>query len=129
MVSGDEKKALKYKPTKPIGPKESYTGKSIESFTFQGTKHQVRTWRQLLTIICATMAATQKDGFEEVLNLTGRKRPYFSKKPDQIRKPRKIDGTDIYVETNLSANSIVRMSTKVLSLFEYKPEDLSIEAK
>jgi hypothetical protein len=49
--------------------------------------------------------------------------------PNELRSPEKIPGTDIYVEVNLSANSIVRLSIDILSLFGYKKDDLSIEAR
>lgn len=119
----------KGKPTKPIGPKQNYTGKSIESFTFQGTKYEVTKWIELLTIICTTMAATHKDDFEIVLSLVGRKRPHFTRKPNEIRQPKQIAGTDIYFEANIGSEAIVRMCIKVISLFGYKPQDLSIDFK
>jgi hypothetical protein len=75
------------------------------------------------------MVATHRDRFEQVLNLVGRKRPYFTKSQNELRIPERIDGTNIYVEINLSANSIVKLSRDVLSLFGYTKEDLLIEAR
>ena len=117
----------KTKTPKPVGPKKNYTGKSIQSFTFQGTRHQVKSWRELLTSVCAIMAANHKDSFEDILNLRGKKLLYFSKKPDQIKHPRQIEDTDIYVSTHWSAAGVVRICIKVIALFGYKPGDLSIE--
>jgi len=125
------------KPVKPIlkpktKPKHgltTYTGKSIVSFTFQGNKYEITKWIELLTSICAIMATTHKDNVDLVLNLVGKKRPYFSKNPDEIRKPRLIESTDIYFETNLSSTRIMKMCIGVLQLFGYKPGDLSVETK
>jgi len=119
----------KTKTTKPVGPKMNYTGKSIESFSFQGTKYEMTKWRELLTTVCDIMAAIHKDRFEDILSLRGTKRLYFSKKPDQIRGPRQIEGTDIYVSMNFSAAGVVRLSTRTLVLFGYTPKDLSIDFK
>ena len=127
-----------YEPTRPTvrpSPKisvgyqrgESYTGKSIVSFTFKGTEYEVRSWREMLMEICNIMVNTHRNSFEQVLNLVGRKRPYFTKSPGELRIPEQVTGTDIYVEVNLSANSIVKLSRDILALFGYGTDDLSIE--
>jgi len=115
----------------PVGPQrdESYTGKSIVSFTFKGTRYNVRSWKDMLIEICNTMVNTHRNSFEQVLNLVGRKRPYFTKSPGELRNPERVNGTDIYVEVNLSANSIVKLSRDILALFGYKKDDLSIEVR
>ena len=75
------------------------------------------------------MLSTHRDQFDKVLNLVGRKRPYFTKNPGELRIPERINDTDIYVETNLSANSIVKLSKNILVLYEYAESDLSIEVR
>jgi negative regulator of replication initiation len=79
--------------------------------------------------MCDILAASHKDRFEEVLSLTGRKRPYFTKNPNELKAPERIAGTDIYVETNLSADRIGKISFDMISLFGYSAGDLSIEAQ
>jgi len=108
---------------------ESYTGKSIVSFTFKGDKYSVRSWKEMLIKICNLMLSGHREQFDKVFNLVGRKRPYFTKNPNELRAPKRINGTDIYVETNLSANSIVKHSKNILALFGYDEKDLSIEVK
>ena len=75
------------------------------------------------------MNSAHRSNFDRVLTLQGRKRPYFSKNPDELRIPEKIEGSDIFVEINLSANSIVKMCIDVLSLFGYSEEDFNIEVR
>ena len=106
-----------------------FTGKSIASFIFQGAKYDVRTWKDLLLQLCNIIFSTHRNNFEQVLNLTGRKRPYFTRRPDELRSPCQINGTDIFVEINLSSNSIVKLSREVIALFGYSENDLSIEVK
>lgn len=109
--------------------KESYTGSSIVSFNFRGKEYKVKYWIEMLKEICNIMLTLHRNRFEQVLNLVGRKRPYFTKNKDELRIPGRIKGTDIYVELNLSANSIAKLSKDVISLFGYDSEDLSIEVR
>jgi len=83
----------------------------------------------MLIKICNLMLSAHRDRFEKVLNLVGRKRPYFTKDPNKLRIPQKINDTDIYVEINLSANSIVKLTKNILLLFGYKEDDISIELR
>ncbi len=115
-------------PRRRVEIGESYAYKSISSFLFKGTRYEARSWKDMLIQVCNIMLATHKERFEQVLNLIGRKRPYFTRNPNELMSPERINGTDIYVEVNLSANSIVKLSIDILSLFGYTKDDLSIEA-
>lgn len=108
---------------------ENYTGKTISAFTFKGKRYEAKTWKDLLIQICNIMFATHGDRFDQILKLIGRKRPYFTKNQNELRIPERVKGTTIYVEINLSANSIVKLSKDVLSVFGYSKEDLLIEVK
>ena len=100
-TKGDEQIVLKYnKATKTVD--------RIAQYDFQNKSH--------------------REYFKNVLTLTGRKRPYFSIDPNQLRNPERIRGTNIYVETNLSANSVVKLTTKILELFGYDLKQLEINA-
>ncbi len=112
-----------------VEAEETYKNKSISSLTFKGRRYEVNSWKDMLVQICNIMLATHRDRFEQVLNLRGRKKPYFTKNPNELTRPEKISGTDIYVEVNMSANTIVRFSIDILSLFGYMKDDLSIEAR
>jgi len=105
----------------------TYRNKSIVSFTFKGEKYEVNSWRDMLLKICNIMFIKHGNIFEKVLSLRGRKRPYFTRNPNELRYPEKIPGTNIYVEVNLSADSIVKLSMDIISSFGYTKKDLSIE--
>jgi hypothetical protein len=62
------------------------------------------------------------------LQLRGSKRPYFTKNPDELRIPQQIEDSDIFMETNLNSNLIVRISLNVILLFGYSEKDLIVEA-
>jgi len=105
------------------------TGKTVISFTFRGNTYPVRSWKEMLLKICEIVLLTHRNQFEKVLNLAGRKRPYFTKNPYELRSPEKINGINIYVETNLNASSIVKLSKNIITLFGYTERDLSIEVQ
>lgn len=107
--------------------RSGFTGKGISAFVFYNKKYEARSWKQLLLGVCDEINNLHKKDFEKVLSLKGRKRPYFTKNANELRVPEKIKGTDIFVETNLSANSIVSLCEDVISLFGYK-DSLKIES-
>ena len=107
---------------------ESYSGRSISSFHFKGLQYQVRFWKELLTKLCEILNNKHPTEFDKVLSLRGRKRPYFSHNKDELWEPRRIGSTNIFVETNLSANSIVKLCFTTVALFGYPTKDLRIEA-
>ncbi|MEA3474919.1 MAG: restriction endonuclease subunit R [Candidatus Cloacimonadota bacterium] len=109
--------------------KSRYSGKSISSFIFRGTEYEVRFWKDVLITLCDVIVSTNKNEFDKVLSLVGRKRPYYTKNGNELRKHKKIKHTNIYVETNLSANSIVDLCYRTISLFGYSKNDLKINAK
>lgn len=108
---------------------EGYTGKSIVAFAFKGTRYTVRSWKEMLIKIANLMLSAHKKQFDRIVNLVGRKRPYFTRNPNELRNPERIDNTETYVETNLSANVIVKLSKSIIMLFGYKENDISIEVR
>jgi negative regulator of replication initiation len=105
----------------------SFAYKQVSSFIFNGKRQIVRTWRDLLIQVSILMLNRHQDQFSEVLKLSGRKRPYFSKNPKELRYPEKLNGTDIYVETNLSATNIMTLTRRILTLFGHSDNEWVIE--
>jgi hypothetical protein len=106
-----------------------YTGKSIVSFKFDNTMYRVKSWKDMLLKICAIMSAKHKDEFELVLNLSREDREYFSKSGYMFLECERVGGTNIYVDTDLSASDVVALCLEILQLFGHKENCLSIEAK
>jgi len=117
------------KPRKTSPVIEDYTGRSILSFSFKGRNYDAGSWKDMLLKVCEIVYKSHRGSFEAVLTLAGRNRHYFTRNSAELLTPEKIAGTDIYVETNLSAMGVVALSNKILSLFGYNESDLSIEAK
>ena len=128
-----EKKGLpkfSTKSSRKSKPKpESYMDKEIKSFTFNGKTNPVRYWEDLLTNLCDYFAAIHSKDFEKVLWISGEDKTYFSRYSDQLRIPEKIKGMDIYVETKLNPDEIVKTSRSLLTEFGYEVGDLTITVR
>ena len=108
---------------------ESYSEKSIKSFTFIGHSHIVRAWDEVLPILSDYLASTHETDFEKVLWISDNQKPYFSRYSDQLRMPEKIQGTDIYVETRMNPDEVAKTANKLIEAFGYSLDDLSIDAR
>lgn len=105
---------------------EFFAGKSINSFTFQGNTVPVKSWEEMLTAICNFFAGTHPQEFEKVLWLYDDPNPCFSRYSDQLRIPEKIKKTNIYVETKLAPEEVVKTVGDLLTEFGYGREELVI---
>jgi hypothetical protein len=105
---------------------EFFAGKSINSFTFQGNTFPVKSWEQMLTTLCNHFAATHTQKFEKVLWMYDDQQPCFSRYSDQLRIPEKIRKTNIYVETKLAPEEIVKTVGDLLTEFGHGHEELVI---
>ena len=105
---------------------EFFADKSISSFTFLGKTFPVRGWEEMLSMICNQFAVTHSQEFEKVLWLYDDQKPCFSRYSDQLRIPEKIRKTNIYVETKLAPDEIVKTVGDLLTEFGYGHEDLVI---
>ena len=103
---------------------QSYADTELKSFSFNGSTYQVRAWDDMLTTLCDYFASHHAKDFEKVLWLSNDRKTYFSRYKDQLNIPEKIKGTDIYVETKLKADEIVKTTDMLILEFSYDPEDL-----
>ena len=107
---------------------ETYTDKFIKAFSFSGNTYKVQSWVEMLTTLCDYFASTNQKDFEKVLWISNDQKTRFSRYGDQLRIPEKVKKTDIYVETKLSPDEVVRTSAKLLAEFGYSKDDLEIDA-
>lgn len=105
----------------------NYIGKSATAFIFKNTRYEVKYWIEILIKVCKIIYNLHRKDFDRVLQLRGDKRPYFTKNPDELRAPQEIEGSDIFMETNLSSNYIVKIAKSVITLFGYSDKDLNVE--
>jgi hypothetical protein len=86
-----------------------FTHKKPAAFSLDGEKYPARQWKLVFTRTCELLFQKNQSIFNSFVkdkDMQGKKREYFSSVPENILKPKKITGTNIFVETNLSANNI-----------------------
>jgi hypothetical protein len=108
---------------------EFFADKAIDSFTFQGKTFPVKSWEQMLTTLCNQFAASHAQEFEKVLWMYDDHQPCFTRYSDQLRIPEKIRKTNIYVETKLTADEIVKTVGDLMTEFGYGHEELVITTR
>ena len=90
---------------KVLKPNQTWIGKKIKAFTFEGDTHEVKSWVEFLACFCKILSEGSPNQFEEVLQL---KPHHFSKNPDadfpRGASPKSIGGTGIYVQANINNN-------------------------
>ncbi len=108
--------------------KTGFTGKNIKAFIFNNKRYEVRSWIQLLLKLCEEINNLHKNDFDRVYKLKGTKRLYFSKNPNELKIPKKVNGTNIFVEAHFSAKDIDKLCRNIISLFGYNKNSLKIES-
>lgn len=118
-------------PTVSPEPKlpHTLTGTKPVAFTFGGSRYEVMSWKEMLVGICMILKESNRDRFEEILDMKGKKKPYFSRNREDLQAPRKINGTDVYAETNFNAPMTVQIARRLITHFGYDESDLSYETR
>ncbi len=108
---------------------EDFTYTRPAAFEFKDNRLEVRTWQQMLVKTCEMLLNLDRERFLKFENdptMQGRKQKLFSTNPSNIRNPHKIKDIELYVETNLSANSIRNLIIKMLQKFSMKPSEYKV---
>jgi hypothetical protein len=114
-------------PSKQKGnASDVYRDKQIKSFSFNGQTYHVSTWVEMLATLCNHFASLHRKDFEKVLWISPNQKRLFSRYSDQLRLPEQIDQTDIFVETKLTSEEIVRAAKALLTEFGHDKNDLII---
>ena len=112
----------------PLEISRSFADRSISSFRFNGNTYQVRAWDEVLPTLSDYFASTHKKDFEKVLWISDDQKTCYSRYSDQLKIPEKIKGTDIFVETKMNPDEVVKTAKKLIEEFGFDRNDLSIEA-
>ena len=114
-------------PSPEPNPSDLSERKTYKAFTFRGIRYEVSSWPEVIVKFCEIVHSEHSDQFDEVLNLRGGKgRTYFSRNPNEVRSPKEISGTDIFV-TATGIPSTYRIAEKLIAHFGYNENDLSFE--
>lgn len=111
---------------------EDFTHMRVDSFTIKGKNYKVSDWKELLVKTCNILSEYNAEkfyGFIGDSSMKGRKHYFFGStliETDTGKKNEKLKNVDIYVWTNLSANSIRNLVRKLLKKFDIKFSEYNI---
>ena len=108
---------------------DTYAGKAVKSFKFNENTYKIDQWAGVLTTLCDILVVKHEKDFEKVLWVSGGDKTYFSRNWDQLSKPEEIDKTEIYVETKLTPDEIVKTATALIAEFGYSQDKLRINVE
>ncbi|MGE5839284.1 MAG: hypothetical protein ACM34H_05070, partial [Deltaproteobacteria bacterium] len=108
---------------------DDYSGKTILSFSLNGTRYDVKSWRAMYLKFCELVLPKHKEDLDVLFTLSKPGKEYFSKNPYQLLTCEKIAGTNMYVDVNLSPREVVELCQKMIHLLGYEDNALSLEIK
>lgn len=108
-------------------PADRFRGKSIVGFTFDGKPFEVTKWKDLLITLSEEVHRRHVTEFDKVRELRGTTRKYFSRDKRELHAPKRVGNSGYYCGTQLSAEQIVRLCYRLLFLFSYSQQDLTVQ--
>jgi hypothetical protein len=123
------KPAAQPQPAKTAVRADDYTGKTIQSFTFKGTRYEVKSWKAMFLKLCEVVLPKHKDDLDVLFTLSKPGKEYFSKNPYELLTCEKIAGTGMYVDVNLAAREVAELSQRMLHLLGYQDNVLTLDVK
>lgn len=94
----------------------------------EGFQAPVSSWREVLKVVCDQLLERHADRIAELEALGGRKRKYFGRAPGAFRSAMKLS-SGLYVESHMSANSILTFLRRVVAACGESPDYLEIEVE
>ena len=110
---------------------EDFTHKRPFSFKLLDRAYNVKTWKDMLLILCEELYNKDKNIFETMItkpSMQGKRRKNFSKNADELREKSrlKMNNSDIWLETNMSGNGIRNLIIKILKEYNLKVTDITV---
>lgn len=108
---------------------ENLAHKRPFAFELNAKRVEVKTWVEVLLGTCEILINYDFNifsRFESDSKMNGKKSKYFSANPNMLRKPVKLEKADLFIETNMSANSIRNLIIKMLQKYGVKSSEFII---
>ncbi len=113
-------------------PASAFGGKLRQrpaSFTFLSETRPVSSWPDLLVQVCLLMSQRHPEDFERILEIRGRRLPYFSRSPEDVHQPKAVGDTGIYASCQGTGALLEMRTRRVVELFGYPADSLTIELR
>ena len=99
------------------------------SFTLDSETRNVTSWSGLLVGVCLMMRDSHPGDFERILEIRGRKLPYFSRAAEELNLPRPIGDTGIFTSCNGTGALIAGRARRVVEHFGHPAGSLVIQLR
>ena len=99
------------------------------SFTLDSETRDVTSWSGLLVGVCLMMRDSHPGDFERILEMRGRKLPYFSKAAAELNLPRPIGDTGIFASCQGTGALIAGRARRVVEHFGHPAGSLVIQLR
>ena len=99
----------------------------MSGFTLKGRNFLAPSFKDVIVNLSNYLRGIHGADLDAVaLRLHGKKRSYFSKSSDGLTFLVQLSGKNFFVETNLSANGVVKISGRLLSELGYNEREFEI---
>lgn len=96
-------------------------------FTLCGEYHAVDSWRGVLLGVCEVLARQHGEAFgPAACAVKGRSRQYVAASPEGMISPAAIPGTELWVEANQSARSVLQVVERLIRALGHEPESFEV---
>ena len=99
------------------------------SFTLDSDTRNVTSWSGLLVGVCLMMRDSHPGDFERILELRGRKLPYYSRSAGELNVPRPIGDTGIFASCHGTGALIAGRARRVVEQFGHPAGSLVIQLR
>ena len=99
------------------------------SFTLDSETRNVTSWSGLLVGVCLMMRDSHPGDFERILEIRGRKLPYYSRAAGELKLPRPIGDTGIFASCHGTGALIAGRARRVVEHFGHSAGSLVIQLR
>ena len=99
------------------------------SFTLDSETRNVTSWSGLLVGVCLLMRDSHPGDFERILEIRGRKLPYFSREVGELNLPRPIGDTGIFASCHGTGALLAGRARRVVEHFGHPAGSLVIQLR
>ncbi len=127
--SGDSTPQTRVRTATPLlSSNRDYTYQQVSAYTLDEKQYPARSYRDVLIGVSTNLRRQHLGAFDQVgLGLRGKKRPYFSLDPKDLRSPFRVADSNLFVETNLNANLIAAICLSLVKALGHKLDKFEIK--
>jgi hypothetical protein len=105
------------------------TGHRIRGAEFAGEPLRVSNYKELLLAMIRRLQDLHPNDFDGKATEVSGRFPYFSTNQKEIRAPKKIERSTLFVETNLNSRLIVEICRRLIATMGHSPDELKLDVE